>query len=397
MLVIGDYIIDEYIEGTSVRLSPEAPVPVILNAQKRTFLGGAANVVENLKAFGEKSEFVYNNKQRIIKTRIVANGHILCRLDDEQYVPATVKIKDDWNKHRVAVLSDYNKGVLHEPKLLIYNLNDMGMKTLVDPKKPFKRYYGAWLIKANRAEFEKEWEQSFDLDKAQEACRILCDRNHLQNIIVTLGSEGCFVYQRDGDIGKHIRSEARTVLDVTGAGDVFMAALAHYIQKYDIFEAAEFANSLAGISVGHFGTYVLTKQDIASVKPKVIFTNGCFDILHRGHVDMLRKSKELGQKLIVGLNSDVSVSRLKGADRPINSQEDRKAVLEALGFVDEVIIFDEDTPYELIKKLRPNIITKGGDYETQLVIGSDLAPVKLIPYMQGYSSTGVIDEIKRKS
>jgi D-beta-D-heptose 7-phosphate kinase/D-beta-D-heptose 1-phosphate adenosyltransferase len=136
----------------------------------------------------------------------------------------------------------------------------------------------------------------------------------------------------------------------------------------------------------------LTKEDID--KTKVIFTNGCFDIIHRGHVDYLKKSKELGYKLIVGLNSDESIRRLKGSSRPINSEHDRKAVLESLGFVDTVIIFDEDTPYELIKELKPDIITKGGDYKSiKDVVGHDLAEVKIIPYVEGYSTTKILEKI----
>jgi D-beta-D-heptose 7-phosphate kinase/D-beta-D-heptose 1-phosphate adenosyltransferase len=150
---------------------------------------------------------------------------------------------------------------------------------------------------------------------------------------------------------------------------------------------------LASKSVTKFGTYIITTEDLRSIEPRVVFTNGCFDILHKGHIDYLIKSKQLGDKLIVGLNSDASVSRLKGSDRPINKQEDRKYVLENLGCVDQVIIFEEDTPYELIKKIKPNIITKGGDYQYSNVVGNDLAEVILVPFVDGYSTTGILEKI----
>ena len=148
------------------------------------------------------------------------------------------------------------------------------------------------------------------------------------------------------------------------------------------------------MSVGHFGTYTLTKDDIKTVEKKIVFTNGCFDILHKGHIDYLEKSKKLGDYLIVGLNSDASTKKLKGDDRPINKEQDRKRILEALKFVDEVIIFEEDTPYNLIKSIKPDIITKGGDYKTkEEVVGNDLSEIVLIPYVEGYSTTNILEHL----
>lgn len=395
MIVIGDYIIDEYLIGTCRRLSPEAPVPVVENIIKKQFPGGAANVVANLKVLGENPFFIYNKDQITIKTRVVADNHIICRLDEEQYTLYSVPLDFDLSQHSYAVLSDYNKGVLSYAKDIVKRLSDSGIKVLVDPKKSFSQYEGAWLIKANRLEFEKETNQNFSIYDALSSCTELCDKYSFSYIVITLGGEGCYVYDHKEKEHLHIPSDKRNVLDVTGAGDVFLAALAHFVQKCSVFKAAEYANKLASISVSHLGTYTLKESDIATVKPRIVFTNGCFDILHRGHVDLLKKSKKLGEKLIVGLNSDKSVKKLKGNTRPINNQEDRKALLESIDCVDDVIIFDEDTPYELIKKIKPDIITKGGDYEVSTVVGNDLAKVVIIPIIEGYSSTEIINAIKR--
>jgi D-beta-D-heptose 7-phosphate kinase/D-beta-D-heptose 1-phosphate adenosyltransferase len=209
----------------------------------------------------------------------------------------------------------------------------------------------------------------------------------IQNIVVTMGKDGVYVSTPDRE--ELIPADQRMISDVTGAGDVFIAAMTHFIKKgHDLFEACRKANLLAGISVTKFGTYVLTDEDI--MQTKVIFTNGCFDILHRGHVEYLRKSRELGARLIVGLNSDASVRRLKGDSRPINKQDDRKRVLESLDCVDEVIIFDEDTPRSLIERVKPDVITKGGDYRPKDVVGNDLASVVIVPLVEGYSTTKIV-------
>lgn len=399
MIVIGDYIIDKYIIGTASRLSPEAPVPVIIPFLEEIRPGGAANVVANLESFGHKVQFIHNYLEMSKKTRIVADGHLICRLDEERYEPFRFNL-DDYNipintKH--AIISDYNKGVIDDPQDILRQLSRLGIKALVDPKKPFASYTGAFLIKANKSEFEKQIGLPYADNTAALYCKDLCRHYGFSYIIITLGADGCFVYDDIELKGHRIHSEERTVVDVTGAGDVFMAALAHYMSDYGVIEAARLANTLAGISIGHMGTYILTKEDIASVRKNVVFTNGCFDILHPGHIHLLNESKKLGHKLIVGLNSDSSVKRLKGPDRPILSQDRRKKMLEALGIADEVVIFEDDTPTFLIAGLKPDIITKGGDYKPEDVVGHDMAKVVIIPTLQDYSTTGVINEIRRKN
>lgn len=399
MLVIGDNIKDKYIIGTSTRLSPEAPVPVITNFHEEIRLGGAFNVVINLQSLGEHPVFIYNRDQITTKTRIIANGHIICRLDDEEYVPFEPNLDFDKSSHKYAVLSDYNKGVLHNSLGVIHRLNLAGIKVLVDPKKRFSHYNNAWLIKANKAEYEKEIGRAYSWNEFRGFAELLCEEHGFKYLIVTLGADGYALYDYANNSCHSQKGEERTVVDVTGAGDVFIAALAHFVQTVSVQAAAGRANVLAGISVGHMGTYKLTKEDIEKVvsKSNIVFTNGCFDILHPGHIHLLKESKKLGRRLVVGINSDASIKKIKGVDRPILNQNQRKTMLETLDIADEVIIFDEETPYELIKQIRPDIITKGGDYTNETVVGNDLAHVIIIPTVKNYSTTGVIDAIKRKS
>lgn len=394
ILVIGDYIVDKYIIGTCERLSPEAPVPVVTQFETTSKPGGAANVVENLQALGSKVYFECNHSQYTVKTRIVADNHIICRLDDEKYTPyklnfSSLKLDDV----KYAVLSDYNKGVLHDSQNIIDYLNSQNIKCLVDPKKSFFHYKNAWLIKANKKEFEREIGQPYDKNFVAKECKYLCKKYNIQNIIITLGPEGMFIYNAETGFSNTIYSREQKVIDVTGAGDVVIATLAHFLDKGEnLNKAASIANRLAGISVSKFGTYTVSPSDFVDYDEKVVFTNGCFDILHIGHIELLKKSKQLGTKLIVGVNSDDSVKKLKGKDRPINNQNDRATMLLSLPFVDEVYIFDEDTPYELIKIIQPDIITKGGDYVRETVVGNDLADVVIIPLVEGYSTTKILEK-----
>lgn len=395
MIVIGDYIIDKYLFGTAKRLSPEAPVPVIEPYERETRAGGAANVVVNLEALGHKPLFIYNAEGRPIKTRIFADGHLICRLDEESYEAYCVDLTDyEISKGtQYAILSDYNKGVIHDPQDIIFQLNKKSIRVLVDPKKPFVFYKNAYLIKANKKEFEQEIGEPFSEKTASDHCWEICDKYKFQYIIVTLGPDGCFVYKHESATGVRLHSEPRTVVDVTGAGDVFMASLAHFMLKYNVLEAARIANHLAGISVEHLGTYVLQPKDLGYERKTTIFTNGCFDILHPGHIHLLKESKKLGNKLIVGLNSDASIKRLKGNSRPILNQVQRKAMLEALDIADEVIIFDEDTPIDLIEQIKPDVITKGGDYKPHEVVGHLKAAVVIIPTLSDYSTTSIINKV----
>lgn len=414
ILVIGDYIVDEYWIGTSDRISPEAPVPVVTKIKPIVRAGGAANVALNIQAMGSTVELITqaaaNYDQSLIeslksnvypceitptKTRIVANDHAICRIDNEQYQPLIPEKKWFDRDISICVLSDYNKGVLDNSNSIINWCNELNIKTIVDPKKTWDNYQGCWLLKANAKELEQEIGRQFETSELDTICQTLSIKHSISNIIITLGNKGMFVWT--ADTSRFISSWAKLVVDVTGSGDVVIAALAHYtINGYDLFAAAERATKLASIGVEKFGCYTVTQDDLIRIESKVVFTNGCFDILHKGHLDYLQKSRNLGTRLVVGLNSDQSIKRLKGPARPINNEHDRKLMLESLECVDEVIVFDEDTPRELIKQLKLDIITKGGDYSVDQVVGNDLVnQVIIIPLVEGYSTTQIINRLNK--
>jgi D-beta-D-heptose 7-phosphate kinase/D-beta-D-heptose 1-phosphate adenosyltransferase len=416
ILILGDLIVDEYWQGQTNRLSPEAPVPVITDIEKHQRAGGAANVALNIHSMGTYTLFISqsaldfnrsllkNLKQLMLyssitptKVRITANGHIVCRIDREQYQSA--ELSPDWLTHdvKICVLSDYNKGFLHNSKEFIAWCNQKNIKTIVDPKKDWAFYQGCWLLKANAKELADQLGRSYQMDELETVCEELSKKFEIQNLVITLGHNGLYVWT--GQHSKLIPAVKNNVIDVTGAGDVVIAALAHYAyQNHNLISAAEKANRLAAVSVSKQGTYIVTPEDLKNVEKKLVFTNGCFDILHKGHISYLKQSRALGTRLIVGLNSDASIKRIKGPDRPINNQNDRKAMLESLEFVDEVIVFDQDTPRELIEKIQPDIITKGGDYTVDQVVGNDLVnQVVIIPTTQGYSTSNIIKLIGDKS
>lgn len=376
VLIIGDIIIDKYIYGSSTRLSPEAPVSIVAQERIVETMGGAGLVYENLKSLGVDVDLYNHGEDSSIKTRVICDGHYVTRIDDDVIADSEAVldkvVNDDFSQYTYVVLSDYNKGVLGASNKIIEYINQFGCKIIVDPKDHADYYEGAWLVKPNNKEFGDfgftDWQGNIITTNAGENVIALID-NQVYNIPV----------------------ERVEVSDVTGAGDCFLAAFVYGLTRgYDYETCLKLAVKGSTASVKHSGTYILTVKDLKDTK---IFTNGCFDILHRGHIEMLKASKALGDYLVVGLNTDKSVSNLKGPNRPINNEADRKVLLESLGFVDEVILFDEDTPLELIKKIKPDIITKGGDYTTDAVVGNELVEVIIIPTVENFSTTNTIRRI----
>lgn len=413
ILVLGDLILDEYWHGNSTRLSPEAPIPVVADVIRDVRPGGAANVALNLHSMGSDTKLIsqaandFNAallgtlpheiipcKTTPRKLRIFANNQVICRIDDERFQGVTENLSWFTPDISICVLSDYDKGFLCNAASMIRTCSDLGIKTIVDPKKDWHHYVGSWLLKANDKELTQQIGYHFNISDLPAICSEISWEYSISNLVITLGGRGLYAWSPAG--GMHLPAPEQQVIDVTGAGDVVIAALAHHIdQGSDLLEAADLANRLAALSVSKHGTYIVTPDDMDMIRGKVVFTNGCFDILHKGHLDYLRSSRQLGSKLIVGLNSDRSVRELKGPPRPINRQEDRKAMLESLEFVDEVIIFDEPTPRELILKVRPDIITKGGDYTVDQVVGNDLVrQVVIIPTIGGYSTSNIVEKLR---
>ena len=384
--LIGDHISDIYIYGKMNRFSPESPIPIFDIIKEEGRAGGASNVNNNLMALGAYVDYFFDNKEYSTKKRYVCDGHIMFRVDEDKISIVDTSQIQFPKETKYVILSDYNKGVLSKSQQLVHYLKEQGKIVIVDPKKSLVNYEGADIVKLNESEYHR-----FSMIEGgyQETRKFY----NIGTLVITMADKGVTIVSKDGV--QTIPGESKQVSDVTGAGDVFIAAMTYYLAKgKSIYNACKLANKLAALSVCNFGTYTVTPEDIRSVEKKVVFTNGCFDFIHRGHVTYLEKSKELGDYLIVGLNSDASVKRLKGENKPYNNQDDRKRVLESLKCVNEVIIFDEDTPYDLIKRIQPDIITKGGDYKTkEEVVGNDLAEVKIIPFLEGYSTTRMLEKI----
>ena len=440
--VIGDVMIDWYLHGESSRISPEAPVPVVNFKESKFQLGGAANVANNLKHleiepfligaigndhFGsllkehlkaEKIKFnllTEKSFQTICKQRLMSSNQQLARIDYEKYFYGS-KLTNIFNtfikniaKTDLIIVSDYGKGTIFNARKLIQSAKKLKKKILIDPKgKDFTKYKGANLITPNKAEFENIMGKvGSKRDLANKAKKMLEDLN-LESLIVTLGSEGMYVLTKSNKkiTGDFINAYPQEVFDVSGAGDTTISALGAALSEgNDIFSAAEFANLAASISVSKLGTSTVSRDEVASLEASkgnkeqvIVFTNGCFDIIHSGHLDLLKEARSYGDKLIVGLNSDKSISKLKGPERPIIGQSERKKILSALKFVDEVIIFNEENPLKLIKKLKPSILVKGADYSKEQVVGGEFVEsyggeIKLVKLTKGKSSSKIINKL----
>ena len=375
VLVIGDVIIDKYIYGTSTRLSPEAPVPVVQYLSEKETIGGAGLVYENLKSLGVDVDMFDVTPNKSVKTRVMCDGHYITRIDNDAFADSDEVLKllkdKDFSEYEYVILSDYNKGALGRSLEIIDHISSFSCKIIVDPKRHASCYKGAWLIKPNNKEY---YNLGFD--------------QWVGNIITT---------NAEGAVNATIDNRKYTIIvdqievsDVTGAGDCFLAAFVYGLTiGKDYATCLEMATDAATESVKHVGTYILSRKDFEET---VVFTNGVFDILHKGHFELLKQARSLGTKLVVGINSDASVKRLKGENRPINNELTRIEQLEALPWVDEVFVFNDDTPYDLIKRLKPALIVKGGDYTVETVVGHDLAPVHIVPTVEGYSTTRIIEK-----
>jgi len=373
VLVIGDVIIDKYIYGTSTRLSPEAPVPVVSQEHIVETIGGAGLVYENLKSLGVDVTLYEYDQPKSVKTRVMCDGHYVTRIDNDYHANGDKILDDilskDFQWYNYVILSDYAKGVLDQSLKIIEHINKHGCKVIVDPKTHAHHYKGAWLVKPNAKEFQEYF------------------INWQGNIITTQASDNV-IAKIDNQV-YDIPVEPVEVSDVTGAGDCFLAAFVYGLTRgYGYKKSLELAVKGSRKSVQQVGTYILQQKDL---EERVIFTNGVFDILHKGHFELLNEARSLGDRLIVGINSDASVKRLKGETRPVNDVTKRIAQLEMLPWIDEVVVFEQDTPYELIKQIKPHVIVKGGDYTVEQVVGNDLAEVHLVQTVEGYSTTKIIE------
>ncbi|MCG6862862.1 MAG: D-glycero-beta-D-manno-heptose-7-phosphate kinase [Chromatiaceae bacterium] len=373
-----------------------------------------------------------------VKTRVLGNHQQMIRIDEERAVPLTKNDQDRLlaaTSERLAqadalLLSDYAKGVLTEDlcRALIASARALGLPVLVDPKgSDFGRYTGATLITPNRGELAlAAGVAPHDLDALLAAGAEMRKTLDLGFLVLTLSEQGMVLIEADGD--HHIPAVAREVFDVSGAGDTVIATFAAGLAAgLGHLDTAHLANLAAGVVVGKVGTVpITTKELLAAISgeaaleqaakicgpseaqaqvrrwqaegERVVFTNGCFDLLHAGHVTYLEHARRYGHRLVVGLNTDASVRRLKGPERPLIGQADRARVLAALASVDAVVLFGQDTPLALIEQLRPDVLAKGADYREDQVVGAREVKswggrVILVPLVEDRSTTGIIARV----
>jgi len=423
-----------------VRLGAKVHVAGLVGADAE-----AERIKERLAAEGMGLEGVVAEMGRptTVKTRFVAESQHgpqqILRVDRETNEPPVGSVREGMLRAiegrlphvDAVVLSDYAKGVLTRAtcKRLIAAAREAGVPLLVDPKGDFAKYRGATAMTPNRAEAGAATGVAIRGDRdAAKAARALLERYDLGVAFITLDRDGIFVQPHD-ERGVAIKTDPREVYDVTGAGDNVIATIAYCIAGgLDPVRSAFLANVAAGIAVEHFGVVTVGWDEIAAriaagqggdaklVEPemldrllesareagrKVVFTNGCFDVLHVGHVDLLRRARASGDLLVVGLNTDRSICRLKGESRPVNDLRARAAVLGGLSSVDYLVAFEEDTPEGLIRRIRPDVLVKGADWEEQGVVGREFVEgyggrVELMPLLEGHSTTAMLERLERK-
>lgn len=453
-------MLDSYLIGNSRRVSPEAPIPIVAVETETEKLGGAANVAANVRALGAgcylfgvvgddpggatlinllESKGVQHCVPRLPgyitthKKRVISRNQQLLRIDHEQFcqVPEAVQspllktFEHVLQKGSSVILSDYGKGMLRDPQVFIAIANAYGARVFVDPKgNSFEPYRGAYAVTPNLAEFERMSGVSSSQEQELVAGALsVCREYDIEHILITRSDKGMLLINSSGEVS-NVVAQVREVFDVTGAGDTVIATLATAVSAgASLQDAVQLANLAAGIAVQKLGAATVSLDEIAAQMhtsfghamnvdelcshlcslrgqgKKIVMTNGCFDLLHPGHVRYLQQARALGDYLVIAVNDDESVKRLKGANRPLNTLSARMSVLQALQCVDFVISFEEDTPENLIGRLAPDVLVKGGDYTSDQVAGGKCVTdnggsVVILPYLEGFSTTRMIEQIQ---
>ncbi len=459
VLVIGDVMLDQYWLGETSRISPEAPVPVINIEDMENRLGGAANVAANAISVGAAVTLVGmvghdENGKRLLelldatdidtritrkenyrtstKLRVVSRNQQLLRLDHENSREETDNTEvleiceQQISKHGTIVISDYDKGAVAGIERIIEAARKAGKRTVVDPKgASFDKYKNASIITPNYQEFRQVAGECRDEEELENKALRMCKELNLDALLITRSEHGMSLFAQDQP-ARHFPTQAREVYDVTGAGDTVVGLFASALSAdYPIADAVKIANLGAGVAVSRLGTVAVTAEDLSFSlqatltrgkrvtdldelkravaakrrnNEKIVFTNGCFDLIHRGHIACLRDAKSRGDHLIVAINDDTSVKSIKGNGRPVCSLQNRIEVLEELSCIDWLIPFSEDTPLTLIEELKPDVYVKGGDYEKEKLAEYELVSsyggeVVISPYVEGCSTTSIIDSI----
>ncbi|MCX8641478.1 MULTISPECIES: bifunctional D-glycero-beta-D-manno-heptose-7-phosphate kinase/D-glycero-beta-D-manno-heptose 1-phosphate adenylyltransferase HldE [unclassified Gilliamella] len=462
VLVVGDIMLDRYWYGGTNRISPEAPVPVVKIDALEERPGGAANVAMNITSLSGNVRLIgltgideaakildeelskhhvhcdfvaVSTHPTITKLRVLSRNQQLIRIDFEEGFdkvdasPILERIQTALTTHKVLVLSDYAKGALSSVQKMIDLANQANVPILVDPKgTDFERYRGATLLTPNMSEFEAVVGQCDSEQEIVEKGLALIKKYQLKALLVTRSEKGMTLLQLDKPT-YHLPTQAKEVFDVTGAGDTVIATLAAALASGQSLEdSCYLANAAAGVVVGKLGTSTVSqvelenairarkdngfgvmtedelKEEVKKARQrgeKIVMTNGCFDILHAGHVSYLANARKLGDRLIVAVNSDASVKQLKGESRPINPLMQRMIVLGALDSVDWVVPFEEQTPQRLIANILPDVLVKGGDYKPEDIAGGKEVIdaggiVKVLNFEDGCSTTNIINKIKSR-
>ncbi|MDJ0940181.1 MAG: bifunctional D-glycero-beta-D-manno-heptose-7-phosphate kinase/D-glycero-beta-D-manno-heptose 1-phosphate adenylyltransferase HldE [Woeseiaceae bacterium] len=460
VVVAGDVMLDQYLFGSTGRISPEAPVPVVHVQETDDRPGGAANVAVNLAALGASTRLIgvvgedaaadslesilsgrgigcdFNrvpDRPTITKTRVQSRGQQLIRLDQENAAALpgdhlVALLENAIAGAGAVVLSDYGKGALTEVGAMIRVCRDAGVPVLVDPKgTDFSKYRGATLITPNQSEFEAVAGVCGSDEELVDRGRAMLEELQLEALLVTRSEKGMLLLEA-GLEPLFLSTQAREVYDVTGAGDTVIATLAGALAaRAPLADSAALANLAAGLVVRKIGVATITPTEIRVAMhqrgqggrglvergelvdmvsesrergERIVMTNGCFDILHAGHVAYLEEAKSLGDRLIVAVNDDPSVRRLKGESRPVNGLEDRMLVLAGLAAVDWVVPFSEDTPAELIEAVLPDVLVKGGDYRPEEIAGGKAVlenggEVRVLTFRDGHSTSRIIERLQQ--
>lgn len=462
VLVVGDVMLDRYWQGATTRISPEAPVAVVKVQGSKDSPGGAGNVALNLAALGAAASLAglvgddangreletslgaagvlcdfhrVADKPTITKLRVISRHQQLIRLDFEEpftaddAAPLTARLQALLPQVDAVVLSDYRKGALHHVRDLIAIARAHHKPVLVDPKgADFGIYRGATMLKPNLHEFEAIVGRCRGEEELVGRGRRLLQELELQALLITRGEHGMTLIPAEGQ-EQHFPARSRDVFDVTGAGDTVIAVLAASLAAgVALPESVALANIAAGLAVAKLGTAaisgaelrrevqrdggsdrgVLTREqlllavaDARAHGERIVFTNGCFDIIHAGHVGYLKEARKLGDRLVVAINDDASVTRLKGRGRPINPVDRRMAVLAGLESVDWVVSFAQDTPERLLQDIRPEVLVKGGDYGIAEVVGSDFVhsyggEVLVLSFLDDCSTSAIVTRIRQQ-
>ena len=453
-------MLDRYVFGSAGRISPEAPVPVVGVDRVEERPGGAANVAANISSLGMQVTLAgitgddgqagvlesalaelgvcyrcyrLPGASTITKLRVLSQNQQLLRLDYEEKFPANAADRmleiytEQLHGATLVVLSDYAKGSLARVETLVGLAREHGLPVIIDPKgADFTRYKNASVLTPNYREFESVAGKSLSEDEVCAKARSLCDELSLDAVLITRGDRGMTLVEGAGGEIVNLSAEAHEVFDVTGAGDTVIAMFASALASgYGYREAIGFANAAAGIAVEKLGAATVSAAELnaRSGRPaaqkrlqpeellgalersrrrgeKIVMTNGCFDLLHAGHVECLEQARALGDRLVVAVNDDASVRRLKGAGRPLQDLDKRLKVLAGLEAVDWLVVFPEDTPERLVRLVNPDLLVKGGDYAPEQVAGAGHVrqqggDVITLPLVDGCSTSGIVDAIRK--